>query len=562
MKQERLRCLLISDFALDNFQGLLENDEDLPQLNATLAPYGQVIPVLINDEHEIWKNEYDFAIIWTQPQAMFNVFKDAIHYSLVNTEDVFNEVDHFLKAISVLSTRVKNVFVPTWGMPPYHRGFGFVDMMPNIGISSLLMRINLRLAEYCSAIPNVFVLNTQKWIEQVGSKSFNPKLWYMGKIPFANEIFLEAAKDIKAAIQGINGQAKKLIIVDLDDTLWGGIVGDDGWENLRLGGHDALGESYVDFQRALKSFTNRGILLGIVSKNEESIALEAIEKHPEMVLKRDDFAGWRINWNDKAQNIVFLVEEINIGLQSVVFIDDNPVERSRVRDTLPEVFVPGMPQDKMLYTKTLLGLRCFDTPTISQEDTQRTRMYVSERKRKSLQDSVGSMNEWLKGLQTVIRIEKLKPSNLERTVQLLNKTNQMNLTTRRLTDKELLEWETQDNHWLRTLRVSDKFGDSGLTGIISLSIDRQSARIIDFVLSCRVMGRRIEEIMVHHAIDYVKSLGLKQVEAYYKETKKNKPCFEFWKRSGFYFVEKDYCFYWDNTQEYPQYDFAEVIIEE
>src|SRR5262249_22447003 len=162
--------------------------------------------------------------------------------------------------------------------------------------------------------------------------SFSPRLWYLGKIPYANEVFKEAARDVKSALRGLAGKARKLVIVDLDETLWGGIVGEDGWEHIKLGGHDPASEALADFQRELKALTRRGILLGIVSKNEEAVALAAIDKHPEMVLRRSDFTGWRINWGDKAANIVDLVNELNLGIDSVVFIDDNPSERARVRE--------------------------------------------------------------------------------------------------------------------------------------------------------------------------------------------------------------------------------------
>jgi FkbH-like protein len=553
-------CLLISDFTIENFARLLTYDQELPQVDVTTAPFGQVYPVLLNDKHDCWNREYDFAVVWTQPQGVIESYLDVLNYQPIESKIILEQVDAYLSAISNITHKVRFIFIPTWVLPLYNRGWGMLDLKSSCGISSLLMQMNMRLSEYIRNLPNVFVLDTQRWIACAGPKAFNPKLWYMGKVPYTNEVFSEAIKDVKAAINGASGLAKKLIVVDLDDTLWGGIVGDDGWENLHLGGHNALGESYVDFQRALKSFTNRGILLGIVSKNEEGVALEAIEKHPEMVLKPDDFAGWRINWNDKAKNIIELVEELNLGLQSVVFLDDNPVERARVRESLPEVFVPEMPEDKMLYASTLLSLRCFDAPSISQEDLKRTEMYISDRKRKSLQQSVGSIDKWLKGLQTEIQIEKLKNSNIERATQLLNKTNQMNLSTRRLLENELKEWENHDNHWLRTFRVSDKMGDSGLTGIISLEVSGNKASIVDFILSCRVMGRKVEEIMVHSAYEYAKSLGLEILEAEYIPTKKNMPCLDFWKRSGFEYKEEKNIFTWKIADEFPLHDYARIII--
>jgi len=562
MERKTYRCLLISDFTIDNFAGLLSNDEKSPEIETFIAPFGQIMPVLIDENNDCWKREYDFVVIWSQPQAVMEAFDDVLQFKMIDTDKLFSEIDNYLSVLSNVCGRVPTVFLPTWMLPSYNRGFGILDMDPSYGISAILMKMNLRLAEYFSEFPNVFVLDSHKWAHKAGKAAFNPKMWYMGKIPFSNELFSEAVEDIKAAINGINGMAKKLVITDLDDTLWGGIVGDDGWENINLGGHDAKGEAFVDFQKCLKSLTNRGILLGIVSKNEEKTALEAIEKHPEMVLKKNDFAGWKINWNDKAQNIVDLVSELNLGLQSVVFLDDNPVERDRVRASLPEVLVPELPRDKMLYVSTLQSLRCFDAPSLSQEDLKRAEMYQCERKRTELKNDFGSVEDWLRTLQLKIKIEKIKSTNIERTTQLLNKTNQMNLSTRRLTIDEILEWDKNKDTWLRTFRVLDKFGDSGLTGIVSLMKKGNKAQIIDFILSCRVMGRRIEEIMVYYAIEQARKLGVEEMYADYKITKKNKPCFDFWLHSGFEYDEKLNRFSWSMEKNYSIHDFATVEIDD
>jgi FkbH-like protein len=379
----------------------------------------------------------------------------------------------------------------------------------------------------------VHVLDAQRWLAVAGKQGSPLKSWYLGKIPFGTEVFAEAARDVHAALGAIAGRTRKLLVLDLDDTVWGGIVGDVGWENLRLGGHDGLGESFVDFQRAVKRLTKRGIILALVSKNEESTALEAIRKHPEMILREDDFVAWRINWHDKAANIVEIVKELNLGLQSVVFIDDNPVERARVREALPEVLVPEWPEDKYLYRSALAALRCFDVAAVTKEDAERTVLYAAERRRDQLQQKVGSIDEWLEGLGIKVVAEPLAAHNLQRTAQLLNKTNQLNLSTRRLTEAELLEWASAPHRKLWAVSVSDRFGDAGLTGIVSVEVEGERATIVDFVLSCRVMGRRVEASMVHIAVEHARSRGAARVEAKYLKTAKNKPTHDFWSGSGF-----------------------------
>jgi len=552
-------CLLISDFNLNNLAGYLDNDGDSPSVEGIVAPFGQLMPVLTQKNLECWQSHPDFALVWTQPDRISEAFKDLLNYKPASLETALEEVDAYSSLLLNVRDSVRAVFVPTWVFPSYHRGLGMLDLKTGIGISNTLMRMNLRLSENLGGASNIYLLDAQRWVNLAGKNAFNPKLWYLGKIAFGNEVFREAAKDLKSALRGIMGQSKKLVILDLDDTLWGGVVGEMGWEAIRLGGHDPIGEAYVDFQRALKSLTHRGILLGIVSKNEEAIGLEAISKHPEMVLRLEDFAGWKINWQDKAQNIVDLASELDLGLQSVVFIDDNPVERARVREALPEVLVPEWPEDKMLYKSALLSLRCFDTPSVSKEDLERTSMYVSQRQRQELKRSVGSFDEWLKGLRTRVKVEGLNEMNLQRTVQLLNKTNQMNLTTRRVIEPELVGWTMERNRKLWTFRVSDRFGDSGLTGVVTLEVKDKTGIIMDFVLSCRVMGRKIEETMLYTVIKYAQSIGLEEIQAKYIPTPKNAPCLKFFQRSGFA-SRNENMFTWDVREDYkaPEY----VVIEE
>jgi FkbH-like protein len=441
------------------------------------------------------------------------------------------------------------VLVPTWVLPPGERGYGLLEMRSGLGFAHTLQSLNLRLAEALEPVPSAYVLDASRWVQAAGSQGFVPKLWYLGKIPFGLEVFKAAAREIQAALAALTGAARKLLVLDLDDTLWGGIVGDVGWENLTLGGHDPQGEALVDFQRAVKSLTHRGVLLGIASKNTESVALDAMRSHPEMVLRPEDFAGWRINWSDKAQNIADLTAELNLGLQSVVYIDDNPVERDRIRAALPEVLVPDWPGDKTRYREALNALTCFDTASVSQEDRERTRLYATERERTALRLSAGSMEEWLGSLDLRVEIAPLDEASLPRAAQLLNKTNQMNLSTRRLSDRELIDWSRQPGHGFWTIRVADRFGDSGLTGLLGVQEEAGQLRIVDYVLSCRVMGRKVEETMVALAVQRARDRGLARVVAEYLPTAKNAPCLEFWRRSGF--ETEAGCFSWNVSRDYP-----------
>ncbi len=553
------KILLLSDFNLGGFTGYLKNALKVLPVQ---APYGQVIHTLLDENSEYWNDSYSSALVWTRPDGVIDSFRRALDFHGFEIETVLTEVDRYAQALSKLAERVPVLMLPSWTLPVSMSGYGMLDLRRGTGIADLLSRMNLRLAENLEKFPNVYILNAGRWMQMAGREAFNPKLWYMGKIAFGNEVFKSAVADIKSTLAGISGDAKKIIFVDLDDTLWGGIVGDDGWKSLRLGGHDPTGEAFADFQRVLKSLTRRGIVLAIVSKNEEGTCWEAIQNHPEMILKKEDFSAWRINWEDKAKNIIEILGELNLGAQSAVFIDDNPIERERVRTALPEVLVPDWPQDKMLYATALSELTCFNTPQISEEDIQRSRMYREEGQRKDLQQSLGTLDEWLNTLDIKVTAEPLSDGNLQRATQLLNKTNQMNLRTRRLTENELVEWERGENHHLWVFRVQDKFGDSGLTGMISLERQGNVARVVDFLLSCRVMGRCVEETLFFVAIEFARSLNLEKIYVDYHPTEKNKPCLRFLESSGFESGDKDQEFVVDIKKPYPQPDCVELVMPE
>jgi FkbH-like protein len=553
---EAVRLLLLSDFNLEGLRGLLENLPGAAPVHARVAPMGQVLPALLDPRHELWSEPLDGVVLWTRLQGISQAFGRALRGELESPEAVHAEVEQLAELAVALAARVGTVFVPTWVLPPYLRGLGSRDLRAN-GIARLLLESNLRLAQRFEAHPAVVLLNAQRWIEAAGSGAQDPKYWYMGKIPFSPAVFQHAASDMRAALAGLHGHARKLVVVDLDDTLWGGIVGDDGVEGLRLGGHDAVGEAFADFQDALLALRRRGVLLAIASKNDEELALDAIRRHPEMRLSLDDFVAWRINWEDKAKNVVEIVRELNLGLQSVVFLDDNPAERARVREALPEVLVPELPKDKMHYAQALHALPCFDVPSLSDEDLRRTEMYASERERTAYLVQSASLEEWLASLGLEVGVEPLLATNVKRVAQLLNKTNQMNLSTRRLTEAELGAWLDAGSRALWSLRVQDRFGDSGLTGIVSVDCDGESARIVDFVLSCRVFGRKIEQLMVKIAVDHARACGKPRIVATYIPTEKNKPTLEFWESAGFAREgEREYA--WETARPYPVPEFIRV----
>jgi FkbH-like protein len=544
------RGLLLGDFSIQELALHLRAPDPLgPRVDAVVAPFGQVVQTLHGLGAEGASRGVDFAIVWTQPESIAS-FRELTLGQPVRLEDVLAEVDTFAAQLRAASSAIKALFVPTWVLPPHERGLGMIDLRPG-GLAFTVQRMNLRLAEALESTKNVYLLDASRWVAGAGRDALSSKLWFLGKVGFSKEVFAAAAADVRAALRGLRGGTKKVLVLDLDNTLWGGIVGDDGWDRLHLGGHDPAGEAYVELQRRILALGRRGILLTVVSKNDEAVALDAMRRHPAMVIKPEDLAAFRINWRDKAANIAELAAELNLGLQSFVFIDDNPVERARVHETLPEVFVPDWPDDCLLYPKAFLELGCFDTPAISKEDLERSKLYVAERNRDCLKKEVGSLDDWLKSLGTRVTFARLDASNVTRTTQLLNKTNQMNLRTRRLGEAELSAWAAEPGHELWTISVSDRFGDAGLTGILGLAHSGETLEIVDYVLSCRVMGRRVEETLLSAAVARAKALGARTLVAPYEKTPKNKPCFELFSASGLPFDPETQIFRTEVSAGYP-----------
>jgi FkbH-like protein len=354
----------------------------------------------------------------------------------------------------------------------------------------------------------------------------------MAKTTFSQAYYQQAAREMVQQHSLRHGAAIKLIILDLDDTLWGGIVGDEGWQGLRLGGHDAIGESFADFQRHLKALKERGVLLAVASKNDETVALEAIDNHPEMVLHRSDFVSWRINWNDKSGNIVDMLRELNLGGRHCLFLDDNPVERERVRNFLPEVKVPELPANKLLYTSFLRALPILAENVQSEEDRARTSLYASERERTEARVRACDVASWLRGLEMRVNAQPVSDADMLRVHQLFTKTNQFNLSTRRLSYEELVAFRNTPGHALWCFRVSDRFGDAGLTGILGMQLHTAGGPMVtDLILSCRVMGRMVEETLLHVAQRLASESGDPRLLLQYVPTPKNRPILEFLQRS-------------------------------
>jgi len=508
MSLEAPRILLLSDTNTANATALLRKKIKGSVIQE--IPYNQIPVLLIQEDHTIWSNHYDLLIWWCREEAIKGF--------------TINELSFFFERISG-----KADFSLWVGF-----GMGSQNPVDQFELKQLhrLYELNALLVTHCMANPvQRFYVPEDFLTEKNKTAKHSADLWYLTKTLWHKTVYERLAEVTCVIIHQLKGGAVKLVVSDLDDTLWGGIVGDDGWEHLALGGHNAIGEAFSDVQEILLNWKSRGVLLAVVSKNEEQTALEAIKKHPEMKIKEQDLVGWKINWKDKAENIAALAKELNIGLQHILFLDDNPAERERVRLALPEVYVPDLPSNKLevpYFLKQLSQLPLLNR--ISEEDKQRAELYRQEQARKQDCALHGSMEDWIRSLEMKITFRPLTTDNLMRATQLLNKTNQMNLRTRRMGEQELLRWAQEKGNEFYTVSVEDKFGSAGLTGLLGMRKESESLILEDFVLSCRVMGRQVEACMITFAIKTAAKQGLKKIIAELIPTAKNNPCKELFNR--------------------------------
>jgi FkbH-like protein len=504
---KQLSIFTLSSFNQQNFNAALK--KEWKEADISSVDYEQMFPYLLNLKPHSSINthvEKDICICWLSLRDVFQ----AMAMNLDLAEMVLKLQDAFQYNIVILPA----VDSPSFNMFQGHE------------LRNHLYKLNLTLSEK-SIGTNIAVLDPTGWLVKQGANAISSPLWYLSKTPFHKNVFISAADACKSAINAFTGRSKKVLIVDLDDTLWGGIVGDDGIENLKVGGHDGIGEAYADFQMWLQRIKSWGVILCICSKNDEKIALEVFDKHSGMLLKKSDFVKWRINWDDKAKNIAELVKELNVGMDSVVFLDDNPAERDRVRTALQGIYVPEMPEDKMEYPAFIRSLNCFNSLHLTEEDNKRSELYKDEETRGNSKLNFTSVEDWINSLKIEVTFEELNELNLNRAEQLLNKTNQMNLRTRRLSKEELKKWNSQKDHWFYVVSVKDIFGDNGITGLLGFHKTTDGNIFIDdFVMSCRVMGRKIEDKM----LDFVKERSNSKVIAEYLPTEKNKPVKEFFNK--------------------------------
>ncbi|MCC7050399.1 MAG: HAD-IIIC family phosphatase, partial [Bacteroidia bacterium] len=338
------------------------------------------------------------------------------------------------------------------------------------------------------------------------------------------------------------GKIKKCLILDLDNTLWGGIIGDDGLDGIQIG-NLGVGEAYTQLQRWAKQLKERGIILTVCSKNNEETAKEPFEKHPDMVLKLNDIAVFVANWNNKADNIRHIQSVLNIGFDSMVFLDDNPAERKIVSDNVPDITVPELPEDPALYVDYLQQLNLFETASLTEEDTDRTKQYQEEAKRTEFKHSFVNEQDFLKSLQMICKVNAFTSFEVPRIAQLTQRSNQFNLRTIRYNEEEVSALSKNPNYITFSFKLSDTFGDYGLVSVIILELTEQKNIFINtWLMSCRVLKRELEQLVLNTVVKAAQQKGVTKIIGEYIPTSKNSMVQEHYTKLGFSKTEKENIF--------------------
>lgn len=393
--------------------------------------------------------------------------------------------------------------------------------------------LNRRLLKAIGAVAGVHVLDFDKLCADVGYRnSHDDKMWHLGRAPLAAPLLPALARTQALFIQAIQGPPRKCLVLDLDDTLWGGVIGESGVAGIKLGS-TYPGNVYREFQQAVLELHRRGILLAINSKNNPGDVDEVFATHPDMVLRKEHFASIRVNWRDKPANMVEIARELNIGVDSLVFFDDNPVERALVRQTLPDVLTLEVPSDPVHYVKILKESGAFERLSLTDEDRRRGLMYQEEVARRQLLETSASLGEFLKSLQVAVSIRAVDHFSFPRVLDLLHKTNQFTLTTRRHSSAQLTAMIEDPQSGVFSLRAGDRFGDNGIVGVAIVRAREDTAHVDSFLMSCRVIGRDIETALLVHLVDWARRRGLRVMEGQFIPTAKNAPAADFYARHGF-----------------------------
>jgi len=495
--------------------------------NIYTPEYGVLEQEIIDTNSELYKFDPDFVLFALNWRDIF--FPENINDRQNCIEETFHHYEDLF--LLLLKNTKANIIFQLFDYPQYNSE-GMLGYREERGKNRIIDSINEKFLGINNLRINYInpnIINNSQTI-----RWFDPQLWYSFKHYPSFEATFHLCKNYLKQINAVLGKSKKIIILDLDNTIWGGVIGEDGISGIALGSISNLGLIFYDIQCYLKELHSRGILLAICSKNNPEQVLEVFQKHPECPLKTDDFSSIKVNWQSKSENIIEIKSELNIGYDSMVFIDDSPFERAEVRSKIPGVSIISLPNDPFEYIETIHNTGYFEVNDITKEDLARNRQYKDNSKRETAKTRYKDIDNYLYDLKMNVIINNFNDINLKRIHQLINKTNQFNLTTKRHTLKEIQEFTNSSNYKTLSFNLSDTFGDYGLVGIALIENNNNSKWIIkNLLMSCRAIGRKFENFMMDTIVNLAQSNHIETIYGEYIKTKYNGLVFEYFNSVGF-----------------------------
>jgi FkbH-like protein len=422
---------------------------------------------------------------------------------------------------------------------PERAQIGIADLKSDSGETEFYLRLNLDLLQLLRPNSRAFLLDLDRVASRVGkSAMFSPQMYYLARMEWEERLLPELADELTRYVRALLGRTRKCLVLDLDNTLWGGVLGEEGPAGIKVGPGDPESEAYLSFQHQVRALKSRGVILAIASKNNLEDVTEAFASRKDMPLKLDDFSAIEINWNNKHESLLKIAEGLNIGPESLVFVDDSPAECALVRQMLPEVTVVQLPPDPADFADLIKRIPEFETLQITEEDRRKARQYFENRKRRDRQRMFGDTRAYLRSLETKVTVRRPSPGDVPRIHQLFLKTNQFNLTTRRYSRSNVARFLSEPRHELYVVDASDHFGDMGTIGLVLIDTAADEPSIDSFLMSCRAMGREIETAIMNSIKHVYLTPGrVPALRAVYVPTAKNSPAKCFYEKQGFTLVD-------------------------
>ena len=554
---KKLKVAILSSFTLNGLNEILnvKCSEIGIHYKSYVSGYNQYNQELLNTQSDYYKfcPDITFLII-----DIRNFLGENFHNSHSLSDDekkllVEEKINHLENMIQIFEkTSNSKLVITNFNIPSYSPN-GIIETKSKFGFHEMIEEINHSLRDISKNHNSVYVYDFNQFVSKHGEKNiFDYRQFHLGDIQITFNFMPYFGYELMGYIKPITGRNKKCIILDLDNTLWGGVVGEDGFDAIELG-HTSNGKAFVDFQKELLSLWKHGIILAINSKNNFDDAINVIRKHPNMILREEHFASIRINWNDKAQNLVEIADEINIGLNSMVFFDDDKLNQARIKQEFPEVLTIELPKDPSEFTPILKELNDFNVLQRTDEDKKRGKMYSEQRKRNDLEKSISNLDDFLKQLDIKVKIKKSNEFLIPRISQLTLKTNQFNLTTRRYQEEEIRNLSNDTKFIVGCAQVLDKFGDNGITGVYIVNKNQKTWLIDTFLLSCRIMGRGVENAILSQILLDAKKNGIDEIQAEFIPTEKNQPAENFLSDFGFKKQDKLWIYKLNNEIKLPNH---------